>query len=219
RGWGYNTSGQLGDGTNINRISPVQVNSLCTISQGCYANFSLYPDTFILHTYWAVNYSSGASPLHYDWNWGDGSPHDTIAFPSHTYAVGGFYSICLTMTDSTGCLSYYCNTDSLARMDVSNAMVYVNVVSPVGIRGISSEEAFSVYPNPATGEIQIATNRGQAAIEQIEIYDLLGVKVLKYSMQGEYKAVIDIHTLPPGIYFVAAVDGANNSVTKKIVKM
>jgi len=219
RAWGYNTSGQVGDGTLINRTSPVLVNSLCPVSQGCSANFSLYPDTLILHTYWAVNYSSGASPLHYDWNWGDGSPHDTTTYPSHTYAVGGFYSICLTLTDSTGCTSHYCNTDSLARMDVSNAMVYVNVVSPSGIPDINSANSYSVYPNPVKDELYIMTNNNQASIERIEIYDLVGEVVFQQTLVAGNKTVFDVHSLPAGIYFIVAIDRENNSVTKKIIKM
>ena len=219
RGWGYNSAGQIGNGTATNSNIPMLVNSLCPVSQGCNANFTMYPDAFIAHTYWIVNYSSGTSPLHYDWNWGDGSPHDTIAYPSHTYATGGFYSICLTITDSTGCSSYYCNTDSLARIDVSNAMVYVNVIAPVGIPENTSVSSLSVYPNPDSGEIQLTTGIGQAAIKLIEIYDLLGEVVLQVSLHGESKAILNVDALPAGVYFVVVMDTENNLVTKKIVKM
>ncbi|MFZ0325164.1 MAG: PKD domain-containing protein, partial [Actinomycetes bacterium] len=37
--------------------------------------------------------------IRYSWNWGDGTAVATTAYPAHTYAVGGTYTITLTATD------------------------------------------------------------------------------------------------------------------------
>lgn len=39
----------------------------------------------------------------YDWDFGDGTPHSSLANPSHTYNAPGNYTIILTITDLNGC--------------------------------------------------------------------------------------------------------------------
>ena len=40
-------------------------------------------------------------PLTYEWDFGDGSPHSTVADPTHTYAAAGTYTARLTVDDGT----------------------------------------------------------------------------------------------------------------------
>ncbi|MEP7089801.1 MAG: PKD domain-containing protein [Nocardioidaceae bacterium] len=40
--------------------------------------------------------------LTYDWNFGDGSPHDTTANPTHTYGSAGPFTVTLTVNDGHG---------------------------------------------------------------------------------------------------------------------
>ena len=120
------------------------------------ASFSLSADTMQLHHYIAVNNSSGIQPINYDCSWGDGT-HDTIPYPSHTYADSGLYTICLSVTDSTGCSSTFCDS-SYHIMRTTNYMVYINVVPPLilGNEGISELiKEINLYPNPATNQIRI----------------------------------------------------------------
>jgi glucose/arabinose dehydrogenase len=42
------------------------------------------------------------TPLTYDWDFGDGTPHSTAANPSHTYTTNGSYTARLTVDDGTG---------------------------------------------------------------------------------------------------------------------
>jgi len=55
---------------------------------------------------------SSGSITDWSWNFGDGSPADTIQNPSHTYANGGSYNVILTVTSITGCQG----SDTLAIM-------------------------------------------------------------------------------------------------------
>lgn len=49
-----------------------------------------------------TNTSTG-SPVSYEWDFGDGSPLDNTANPSHTYASAGSYLVQLTVTNSVNC--------------------------------------------------------------------------------------------------------------------
>jgi len=76
---------------------------------GCASSFVVAKDSSQMLRYTATSTSSGIAPLSYYWTWGDGS-HDTAAAPAHTYANQGYYNICLTIIDSTGCISISCDS-------------------------------------------------------------------------------------------------------------
>ena len=74
----------------------------------CHALYSVYPDTTTPHHWLVLNEATGIGPVNYLWNWGDGS-YDSIAYPGHTYANAGFYTICLSeiyRTQLTPTISY-----------------------------------------------------------------------------------------------------------------
>ena len=56
-----------------------------------------------------TNSSWGTGPLTYEWWMPDGSP-STAFEPGFTFLTSGIYGICLTITDSTGCSSWQCDT-------------------------------------------------------------------------------------------------------------
>ena len=45
--------------------------------------------------------SSSNGNLTYVWNWGDGTPNGSGAFPNHTYIVAGIYSVVVTTTEKS----------------------------------------------------------------------------------------------------------------------
>ena len=178
----------------------------------CSANFNLYPDTAILHQYWAVNLASGVPPLTYLWSWGDGTT-DTIALPSHTYSTAGYYNICLTITDSAGCTHTYCDSSYLSKN--IDAMVYVNVILPTGITESSLNKSFLIYPNPASDylTLKFAQNTSKA---EIKIYNLLG-ELKSTSRKSSTESVIDISDLSNGVYIIE-VATEKNITRQKFIK-
>jgi PKD repeat protein len=44
-------------------------------------------------------YDLQGDAIRYSWNFGDGTAASTLAAPTHTYAVGGTYTVTLTVTD------------------------------------------------------------------------------------------------------------------------
>ncbi|HYV91527.1 MAG TPA: T9SS type A sorting domain-containing protein [Chitinophagales bacterium] len=195
-----------------------------TVSTGnCSAYFALYPDT-VPHQYSAVNMASGVSPLIYLWSWGDGT-FDSTAFPSHTYAAAGFYTICLTIHDSVGCVANYCNSYYLLKMsdaEAENTIVTVNVVAgiPTVIQITDVLQSWSVFPNPASGNALINYSLSIPATISIDLYDVLGNRlwqVVKDDQQaGEHNSAFDTRNLSNGVY-VLQIRAGDQIASQKIV--
>ncbi len=66
---------------------PVPVSSFSTANSGLTATFT--------------NSSTGGTGVTYLWDFGDGNT-STLSAPTHTYAVDGMYTVCLTATDACG---------------------------------------------------------------------------------------------------------------------
>ncbi len=167
-------------------------------SSACAASFTLTPDT-ALHHYIVYNTATGTGPLHYYWSWGDNTS-DTIPYPSHTYADTGFYTICLTIMDSTGCSSSTCDS-SYHVLRTTNTMAYVNVIQGfTGIKNIPSQPfTVSVYPNPAKYTLSIHQS-STSPNELLIITDILGHEVYKAPLTG-IDNTIELTKWSNGVYF------------------
>ena len=181
----------------------------------CSAYFTLTPD-ILPHTYTAVNFATGVPPLNYTWSWGDAT-YSYTAYPTHTYASAGWYVICLTITDAMSCTSTYCDSFNIARMDLSNTMVTVNVVpSTVGIPQLNvSPGTIIVYPNPVKNQLFIIGNQLTDA-NAVEVFDLTGRKVDMSSLVrvSKMESVADVTKLSSGIYFVKVKTESGISVSR-----
>jgi sugar lactone lactonase YvrE/PKD repeat protein len=168
-----------------------------------------------------ATFTGGTSPYTYDWDWGDGSPNSTTAFPSHTYSVAGFYNICATISDANGCTASFCQNDSVYRMSNSNASTIIQVVVHSGVMGVENVNEIvsqiKIYPNPAENSITVGS--GQLAVNsQIKIIDVLGnqIKNVECRIQNG-SAQIDVSNFEKGIYFIQTQ--SNGKVyTSKFVK-
>lgn len=186
------------------------------ITGPCTSNFSLYPDTFELHKYWAVNLASGTPPMTYIWSWGDGT-YDTLPYPSHTYDAAGFYTICLNVFDSLGCVNNFCNSFDLLKLMSSNKlneMLTVNVISniPVQANAQSSESnSITIYPNPAQTKINIHLSRPPVESIRIRMINYLGTVVYDQALEPRNHSRITItpsESIPSGYYLVKVQIGS-----------
>jgi hypothetical protein len=171
-------------------------------SGNCFALFTLYPDTNILHHYFIIDTLLGVPPLQYNWSWGDGN-FDTIAFPSHTYLDSGIYSICLTTTDSNGCQSNFCNNNYHILRTMSQ-MVQVDVVHSltVGIKQPDKANSISLFPNPNSGNFTLSYYLNNNTNADFKIMDVTGRKVYSMIISGtDGKQTISVNDLSNGIYF------------------
>jgi PKD repeat protein len=186
-------------------------------NSGCHASFYIFPDSINpnSHHYYAVNTSTGAQPMSYLWSWGD-STYDTTAYPSHTYASAGFYTICLTIFDANGCHHTFCHSYHLARTEQASSTVYINVISTSGIPVYKSDDLYlTLYPNPAINQLTI--ENGKWKIENVEVMDVMGKRCLTPTLSEGEGVRLDVSGLSAGIYFVR-VRGEKDFAVGKFVK-
>ncbi len=181
----------------------------------CSAQFDLVADTTSPHHYFAVNNASGVPPLQYNWSWGDGS-FSTTAYPTHTYSAAGNYKICLTIIDSVGCTTTYCDSSFLQKDP--NAIISVQVI-PQGTLGISSllSDKIKIYPNPAKENLiieLIESNISQKT--SIYIYNIQG-QLCRQIISNQSKTEVDIKDLSAGLY-VVRVNNEKESFISRFVK-
>ncbi len=183
----------------------------------CFAHYTLYPDTSVPHHWYALSQAIGVPPIIYTWNWGDGSGTSTGDTASHTYSAPAYYNICLTITDSTGCMDTYCDSSTYIRQ-AGDTLVTVNGVIqlpvPTGIYATKAGAALiSVYPNPANNTIIITgLSKGQI----ISLYNCEG-QMLIHVVAHNASQVLDISALANGLYMLHLSNGGA-AETVKIVK-
>lgn len=147
---------------------------------GANASFSVVPN------YLAANFTDAStttgSIVAWMWDFGDGNT-STQQNPTHTYATGGTYNVCLTVTTADGCTDTYC-------FDV--------FVSDVGLDELSAHY-FETYPNPANSEL-IVVSSWNATLT----YELISANGSLIST-GELKNgknTLQVGNLEPGIYMI-----------------
>lgn len=167
-------------------------------SNKCSAFFTLYPDS-TPHFYTAINYASGISPITYSWDWGDSTALSTQPYPSHTYSNPGFYTICLTINDGSGCADTFCTTYNL--MKSTNAIINVNVIPPTqtGIKEIK-EQGFNIYPNPVENELYFSLPEFDPSCS-VKIYNILG-ELETFKPLTISNTNLNVASLNKGIYII-----------------
>jgi predicted extracellular nuclease len=79
------------------------------------AGFTTAPTVLIGQTSHFSNTTTGAGPLHYIWDFGDGSPPVTTAAPDHTYQRIGTYTVTLTVSNAAGSDTFQATVHVLPR--------------------------------------------------------------------------------------------------------
>ncbi|MBI2968195.1 MAG: T9SS type A sorting domain-containing protein [Bacteroidetes bacterium] len=139
-----------------------------------------------------ISVSGGTTPYSYLWT-GGYTVEDPGPLPAGTYSV--------TVTDANGC---------------TTTITGINVV---GIRENVAGFNTTITPNPSNGVFTIELISAGHDEYDIEIHDIIGKMVFAKSIviSGKYSMLLDISTLPAGIYTVS-MKGTYMNKTDKIVK-
>ncbi len=173
----------------------------------CYAHFTMSPDT-IPQTWFALNQCTGNGTINYVWSWGDGTPNDSTANPSHTYSTAGYYNICVSITDSSGCTNSYCDSSTYINRSMANAIINVSVVNQLPSYIITDLETqtkdnITIYPNPTKTTINIQST--QSNNSNVKIYDAIGQVYVDEKLTNQNTSLNILH-LQSGIYFIKVGD-------------
>ncbi|MFP9098423.1 T9SS type A sorting domain-containing protein [Flavobacterium sp. RHBU_24] len=103
--------------------------------------------------------------------------------------------------------------------DFNEAIVTNTVTTTVGAlvtEGFTKANA-ALYPNPASGIVNVKVNGVVAANASVTITDVLGKTVMSMPLQSE-NAAVNISGLTGGVYFVTVQNDATQSTQKLIIK-
>jgi N-acetylneuraminic acid mutarotase len=116
---------------------------------------------------------------------------------NYIYFLAGYYRMGGTITPETTMWRYQLGPDL------------------VSINGdMNSQEEISIYPNPASNEINITMTKKVSNMAIINIYNLSG----QLLMSNNYASVLDISTLNNGMYLIEILDDGQSIHKQKISK-
>ena len=86
-------------------------------------------------------------------------------------------------------------------------------VYPLGIPGLQDRELPLVYPNPARDKVTVSLREG---INSVKVLTLAGNVMLEFHFNGKNHEVIDLSSLPGGVYLLS-VSAKSGTTTSKII--
>jgi len=187
---------------------------------------------------WVWNLSTGNGTPAYTWDFGDGTT-STEAFPTHVYANGGPYELCLTMITGGACTSTFCDSISLDANGILEGMIAdgghhaytnniersgftLNVLSelPTAINEKETLSSLELWPNPVSDAITLSLQSTHSSRVQVSILDLNGRVVFSISDPvgaGKNLVTVPVEALTNGMYVIRIGDGTN-TVSRRFVK-
>lgn len=179
-------------------------NSMADIKYRCFdeARFNPYPPTaeydyipdgatgFVNFTNLSVDADS------YSWDFGDGGS-STSKNPAHVFTSSGDYNVCLL---------------AINKYDDDNTCKIINI--NVGVVDYALGQALSVYPSPATSNVNIQVD-GNFGVLFAEVYNNIGERVINTtSFNGNVS--FDVTNLAAGNYIVRVATENGNYTSRQI---
>jgi PKD repeat protein len=132
------------------------------------------------------------------WDFGDATTSSLQNPGVHHYATTGIYTICLVTTDSCGLMDTTCIQDTI--------LITGYNINTAGVN--------SVYPNPASSEINVELWSNTNST--VEIYSATGELVYSQQVSGS-KFTVDVKDFSTGMYTMR-ITNAGGSTVRRFVK-
>ena len=161
------------------------------------------------YDFWILKLNNAGNII---WEKSLGGSMEEFAFAVHQTADGGFITAGYTNSQDGDITVSYGNYDFWV----------VKLTVPTSVSSDHNENDYSIYPNPATGEVNILFTLNKTTYVELQLLNSLGqiVKVIlnEHANTGENKINLFTGNIPPGIYHLKFVVD-NKVLTKKLVKM
>ncbi len=160
--------------------------------------------TFYWDSLWDISYGFGYQGgwAGCNWAWDIAMIYpDTSTWPG-TYPRAPFYC-----GSKTGCCNGYNITTLKNQLNAIGECTASGITEPV------LKDDFSIWPNPATGQISLELPKDKGKSSVIELFNMLGESVMKPTDPSK----IDVSKLPKGVYSVV-VDQGEKKYTARFVK-
>lgn len=147
-----------------------------------------------MYTFTGVNVMNAST---YEWSFGDGNTSSSPT-ATHTYTQAGTYTVTLTVSNDCGSVT-----------------VTKTITRTVGVKDISlSNSVLFVYPNPTNHSLTIK-NESNYNMEKLEVYNIVGQKMLDVPMMNAKVHTIDVSKFASGMYQMRISMGDAGTVTRK----
>ena len=138
----------------------------------------------------------------YRWDFGDGSAINTNVTPTHDFetSAGSTLSISLEVETVNGC--------------IDNDVQTLNLPDFVGIEDLKTN-GVSVYPNPMSNRLNIENRSGKTF--DYQLYNTSGM-LIKTAIIVDGSGVVDMSTLPSGVYLLKGSIDASSEMSIRVIK-
>jgi PKD repeat protein len=170
------------------------------------AQFTAQPDSINLALGGLIqlqNTSTGA--VEYNWDFGNGTGSTSIS-PTASYANPGTYTIILQA------IYYNCTTTVSQTVTVVNQSLLLGELSETGV--------VSLYPNPASGWLNVSLNAMPTQPAQFALLDALGriVPLPQLEAVPATEYTLQLTDVPPGVYLLRVQVGQAASTHRIVIQ-
>jgi alpha-tubulin suppressor-like RCC1 family protein len=189
---GDNSSGQLGDGTNIQRNSPVQISCNITLPvTWLYIKVKLQNNTSLIE--WATASESNSSHFEIEHSH-NGVTYTKAGTVNAIGNSGSTTNYSFTHLSPVAGKNYY----RIKQVDQDGKFSYSRIITLINNK---EQNILVITPNPAQDIIQVNTNNARPGA--IRIYNMQGKLLLQQQIApGNQQQSIDVSKLPAGMYTV-----------------